>query len=808
MSIVASVAVEKTSLHFDRLFDYIVPENLSADVKEGCFVSVPFGQGNKIRQGMVIEIKNCEPNKRYKKLLSLLGKGPVLSHDLLNVVKYLRSTCFCTWYEAIRTVLPSGLFFRINECWNFNFIEGLDYSQDEIDVILRLKKLSDLKSINKAIEKFINEGNAKTIQSLKKKGVLFQFGDSRRKICDKRISMVRALNSQSFDGKLTAKQNKLLNFIEESGSVSVKEACYICGVTEIVLKNLLKYGLVEIFERETYRNPYKNVKITKSVDDILLTKKQQEAANGLIGLMDSNKACVSLLRGVTGSGKTQVFLKLIKHTLDKGKHCILMVPEISLTPQILSFFQSLFGDNVAVFHSAISMAEQLDEYKRISRGEANVVIGTRSAVFAPCKNLGLIIMDEEGEHTYKSSDLNPRYHARDVAKYRCFKSSSMLLLASATPSIETQYYAKIGKYHEFVLDQRYGNAKLPEVMIVDLKKAQTSQVAGVSEMLAEELLKNIENGEQSILLLNRRGYNSSAVCIDCGWVAHCPNCTAPMTYHKANDSLMCHYCGHIQGKIENCPICGQDHILYQGHGTQKIEEELKRTFFKARVLRLDADSTFTRKVLEDKIKSFENGEYDILIGTQIVAKGLNFPNVTLVGVLFLDSMLYGADFRCHEQLFSLLTQVVGRSGRGDKVGRAIIQTYKPDNQTILQAAKQDYEMFYRDEILERKSFFCPPFCDLCMINFSGLEEVKVQKCAEEVVKLCKKFADENVPIRLLGIATPYFSRLNKRYRRRIIIKCHNTPNFRAWMRKVIGEALDFNLFSKIRVNIDINGDII
>ncbi len=808
--LVASVAVEKTSFSFDRLFDYLIPESLRFAVEIGCLVSVPFGKSNRIRQAMVCNIvsKKDDINKNYKSISTVLSDGSVISKNMLGVVNFLHSTCFCTWYEAIRSVLPSGLFFKISEYWNFKYKDGEIYTTEELELLERLKKFKNIQKINDYIENFISCGNINVVRSLKSKGVLFKSNSKNRKIKDKTINMVQVNNANSSEINMTNKQRKLFDFIKNAGRISVKEACYSCGVTEIVLKNLIKANLVNVCECETYRNPYKHVKKTRSVSQIILTDYQHKVMDGLIDLLNKNIALVSLLRGVTGSGKTQIFLKLIHYTLKKGKQCIFMVPEISLTPQILSFFQSFFGKEIAVVHSALSKGEQLDEYKRIRRGEARVVIGTRSAVFAPCEKLGLIIMDEEGESTYKSSDMSPRYHARDVAKYRCLKSSAMLLLASATPSIETQYFAKIGKYSEFVLNKRYNNAKLPEVLIVDLKNSPSSSISGVSMQLFNALDKNLKNSEQSILLLNRRGYNSSAICVDCGWEFKCPNCSAFMTYHSLNNSFMCHYCGYIHERIQTCPTCGNNHILYNGHGTQKIENDLAKAFSNANILRLDTDSIFNRLDLEEKIKDFEEGKYDILIGTQMVAKGLNFPNVTLVGVLSVDNMLYGADFRCHEQMFSLLTQVVGRSGRGDKEGRAIIQTYNSDNQTILQAAKQDYSAFYRDEIVEREDFFCPPFCDLCIVNFSGLDNELVMKCARKFIDECRKYATNKVPLQVLGISTPYLEKLNNRYRKRVIIKCKNGANFRSWIRPIAVKIFASSMFSKIRCNIDMNGEII
>lgn len=806
MNRIACVAVEKTTLRFDQLFDYAIPSCMEQTAQVGCRVSVSFGARGNYRQGMILKIKEQSSCDRLKQLDSVLDQKPVLSNALLNVVRYLHYTCFCTWFEAVRTVLPAGLSYCIQEGWKLTLSSSDGLSSEACEILEDLKD----KQTSKQFGAFVNSlfsAHENALCELIAKGVLTSVGQARRKVGDRRIGMVRLTDPQANPGKLTVKQKKVYDFLLETQTAAAKEACYFCGVSMNVIHNLVKRNIVTVYEREVYRNPYANQSPQRSPEEFILTPQQQNVCNGLLSLLQMKQPSVALLRGVTGSGKTSIFVKLIEYNLNIGKQCILLVPEISLTSQMISFFQSLFGDKIAVLHSGLSVGEQLDEYKRVAKGEAQIVIGTRSAVFAPFDNIGLIIMDEEGERTYKSSDLSPRYHARDVAKYRCGQSNALLLLASATPCIESQYYAQIGKYQYFELTERYGEAHLPETFIVDLRSAASSQISGVSQPLAEELLQNLDRGEQSILFLNRRGYHSSLVCADCGWVSQCPHCSAAMTYHHVNHSLMCHYCGHIQSPNSKCPVCGGKHIIYHGHGTQKIEEELKKTFPSAKVLRMDADTTFHRAAMETIVQDFTQSKYDILIGTQIVAKGFNFPNVTLVGVLLADGMLYGADFRCHEQFFSLLTQVVGRSGRSTKPGRAIIQTYHPDHATLLQAANQDYMRFYHDEIRERKSFLCPPFCDLCIINFSGVLEEQVNRCAVRFMEICRKKAIPSIPLQVLGISTPFLYKASNRYRRRIIIKCRNTPDLRNWVSSVAMQAYSEKCFSRVRISIDINGEI-
>ncbi len=750
---IAAVAIEKTTLHFDRLFDYLIPEELENKVYPGIRVVVPFGSSNSKRQGMILSVfEDKEDCDKLKSISELLDEKPILSKKQLELVDYLKQSCFCTYFEAIRAIIPPGLSFKVNEK-----------------------------------------------------------GELKRKVGDKTVRMVCVSdNLTEAPANLSKKQKKVYDLLKEVGAASVKEVCYFAAVTEVVIKNLLKSGIISSYEREVYRDPYKETAENKCVEDICLTDSQNKVLLELLAQSRLKKPGVALLHGVTGSGKTQIFIKLIEHTLACKKQAILLVPEISLTPQMVSKFKSLFGDKTAVFHSALTMGEKLDEYKRVERGQAQIVIGTRSAVFAPCPNLGIIIMDEEGEPSYKSSELSPRYHAGDVARFRCNKEGAILLLASATPSVESRYFAQKGIYKYFTLTERYLGNALPKVSLIDQKYAPSSDVPGITQQLSEELHDNLHRNEQSILLLNRRGYHSTAVCIDCGNAIECPHCSAALTYHQANGSLMCHYCGYYSDLPQKCPVCGQDRFLYSGYGTQRVEESLKKAFPDAKILRMDADTTFTRERLESSISDFAKGKYDIMIGTQLVAKGLNFPKVTLVGVLSCDALLYGADFRCHERLFSLLTQVVGRGGRGELPGRAIIQTYHADHALLLQAANQDYEAFYKNEIVERQQFFCPPFCDLCIITFKGVNECKTEKSAKLFFKLLKEEAEglyENIPMKALGVSSPYIVRLHNQYRRRIIIKCRNRPSFRAFIYKVYHKAMKYKEFSGIRISIDINGEI-
>ena len=817
-----SVAVEKTVFYFDKLYIYRVDETLVSKIKVGCFVAIPFGKSNVLKQAIVVKFFQKVKTEFNSKLAQgveikfidrVLSTEPLINSELLKIVEFLHETCFCTWFSAFKAVLPSGLFFKKQVLWNFNFVSGSCLSEPENDLakfLQNFKEKSNRTDLSKKISELFLDKSVKNVAVLlKNKGLIFKTEQFKRKVCLKHYEHVIVTNSNFSNLSLTKKQALLFNFIKEFGPVNVKEACYKCGVSSFVLKKLKLMNLIEFCSSTEGSNIFcNNKKQKKSGMSVFLTTEQKNVFDGLKKLLESKKSCTALLRGVTGSGKTQIFLKLIDFVIKNGRQVILLVPEIVLTSQVVNFFYDSFGNEIAVLNSSLTPVQQLIEFEKISKGVAKLVIGTRSAVFAPCKNLGLIIMDEEGVLTYKNNENGPLYHARDVAKFRCLNSKALLLLASATPSIETQYCAKTGHYVEFVLNKRFGKAVLPKVFIVDLKKSAQSPIEGVSLPFYVELVKNLNEKEQSIVLLNRRGHSSSVTCSVCGFKVNCPNCSAFLTYHSVNKSLICHYCGYICSRVNVCKNCSSSKLLYFGQGTQKIEDDFCKHFSDVRILRLDSDSTFSRVDLVKKIENFAQGNYDILIGTQIVAKGLNFLNVTLVGVIAIDNMLYSSDFRSCEQMFSLLTQVVGRSGRGEKAGRAFIQTYNPENATILKAASQNYESFYQDEILMRKQFLCPPFCDLCVVHFSGFNQKRTLQCAKNFILECRRLASFNVPIKVLGISTPFIEKLNRRYRNRVIIKCKNGVNFRGWIRKVALKVFSLKSYSGVRVNIDMNGEIL
>ncbi len=803
-TLIAGVAVEGTVYHFDKIFDYAVKAQDSSAVKPGCRVNVPFAKGNRSRQGMVMYVKEGN-NTGLKYISSLLDTEPVLSKEMLSLADYMHRHYYCTLFEAVKAMLPAGLFFNITTVYSaVSSADASLLSDEDARIYECLLKAKEPVRREQLMRSF-GLNDFAPFERLVKKGFFVKSDDAYRRVGDKSVKMLRLCeNTQEFSCNLTEKQQAVCELIRDAGEVSVKEVCYFTGVTQAVVDAVVRKGIAEYFDAEVFRIP-ETAQYTKREFPVL-SEEQQKAFDGLCEKHRENKPSVSLLYGVTGSGKTSVFLSLIKKVVDDGKGVIVMVPEIALTPQLVNQFKGLFGEDVAIFHSGLSLGERLDEFKRVQKGLAKIAVGTRSAVFAPFENLGLIIMDEEQEHTYKSEN-KPRFHARDIAKFRCNHNNCMLLLSSATPDVESYYYANSGRYSLFTLKNRFGSAELPKVLTVDMnEEAAAGNTTGISSVLLQAIEDNLNNGKQSILLLNRRGYNTFAVCRSCKEALACPNCSISLTYHQANHRLMCHYCGYSQTISEECPNCHEKHIQFCGTGTQRAEETLAQMFPEARILRMDADAVMHKNAHEKLLSSFARGEYDILVGTQMVAKGLDFPNVTLVGVLSADQMLYSDDYRSFERAFSMLTQVVGRSGRGEVSGRAIIQTYTPENPIIELSSKQSYDEFYNDEIEIRRAMMYPPFADLLLVGFLGENKAKTITCSNAFItrlkELCKdEFSD--VPIRALGPSPALVSKVNNKYRYKIIIKSRNCPRLRELMSELLREFGKDKAFQDVTVYVDL-----
>ena len=803
--LIAGIAVDNTTYSFDRLFSYKVPKHLS-NVKVGQRVLVPFGRGDRFRQGMILSLTYSE-EENLKEISSILDDKPIFTQEMIDTVNFIHDRYFCTYYDSVKVMLPVGINYNISTFYtavkvNDDVLNSLtDYEREIYDYLL-----SENKPVKKETILDVFSKGEKSLNKLYRQGVVNREDDAFRKTKDATVKMVSLCDYVDInDYKLTPKQQKVAELLTVVDKVSVKEVCYYTGYTQSVTDSLVKKKIARYFTDEVMRIPYTVSDVKK--DEVVLSPSQQSAFDNLYSKYCDDKASVSLLYGVTGSGKTSVFMKLIEKCFNDNKGTILMVPEIALTPQLIKIFTSRFGDNVAVFHSGLSIGERLDEYKRVSRGDAKIVLGTRSAIFAPLKNIGLIVMDEEQESSYKSEQ-TPRYNARDIAKFRCYKHNALLLLSSATPSVESFYMAEKGIYNLVKLTERYGKATLPQVSVVDMNEEQMKgNFSNYSITLKELLSSNLIHKKQSIILLNRRGYNTFLSCRSCGQVVTCPNCSISMTYHSANNRMMCHYCGHSVPYTDECPDCHQHTLKFSGAGTQKAEQELVDMFPSARVLRMDADAIMTKSSYETKLTAFANGEYDILIGTQMVAKGLDFPNVTLVGVINADQMLYSDDYRSYERAFSLLTQVVGRSGRGDSKGVAVIQTSTPENYVIGLSAKQDYDTFYKVEIGVRKALLYPPFSDICLIGYQGIIEGATIKCANAfqnalINKIKTNYS--SMPLRVLGPSQAYVYKVNNKYRYKTIIKCRNSKDFRSVIKETLLEFSKNKEFKNIGITVDIN----
>ena len=676
-----------------------------------------------------------------------------------------------------------------------------------------LESLEDKAILTELLKNYIAENGRLCVDELLDAGALTSENTFKQAVGDATVRMIRLsydflCNPTAF--RLTPKQERAADFLQEWGTASVKEAAYMCGFTESVFKRLVANGAAEEYDMELLRGVDDGSEERINPDSTVLSEEQQSVHDEVFKAVSEKNAGVFLLHGVTGSGKTSVFEKLIHNTVRLGRRAMLLIPEIGLTPQVLKRFRALFGERVAVIHSGLSLGQRLDEYKRIKRGDADIIIGTRSAVFAPADNIGLIIIDEEGERSYKS-DSSPRYHAHDVAKQRCAYHGATLLLASATPSIESYYLAERGVYKLLEMKNRYNSASLPDVSIVDMNLERISgNPTEFSQQLIDEVNSNLKRGEQSILLLNRRGFHTIISCVDCYQPIYCPNCSVPLTYHRKNGKLMCHYCGFAQEPATVCPACGSNRLKSMGFGTQRLEEELKMFFPAARILRMDADTTFSRYSYEKGFSEFKNGEYDIMVGTQMIGKGLDFPNVTLVGVLSIDKALYAGDFRSYERTFSLITQVVGRGGRGERKGRAVLQTFMPDHYIMNLAAAQDFKGFYNEEIAIRRALIFPPLCDMCILCFAGTDEEEVRGGAAAVIQLMNTKLSQlqpKTPVRVLGPVRASYGRLNGKFRWRIIIKMKNTAEMRGFISSLLTEGAKLKEMKKIAFYADINGDV-
>lgn len=739
---VAKVAVSAATYWIDKPYDYLIPEEYEEIACPGMRVMVPFSSGNRRSEGVILAVADKSDYPNLKPIQSFPDDKPVLTENQLHLAYFMRERFFCTVFDALKAMLPVGMWFD-------------------------------------------SEGN--------------------RRVKDKTVEMVR-LAIAAEDAAVIAdnkkhrspQQKNLIELLCSFGALPSREMLSFTGAGRQSLKALVKQGIIELYQREAYRRP--ELYSDETVPLPVLNSVQQKAFEGLKELSCSGKAGAALLFGVTGSGKTSVYIHLISTQLERGCGAILLVPEISLTPQMISVFSSHFGNRIAVLHSSLSSGERYDEWKRIKSGEAKLVIGTRSAVFAPVDRLGLIIIDEEQEESYKSEN-SPRYNARDVAKFLCAQAGCLLVLGSATPDICSMYYAKNGRYAYFELPERYNDMQLPKVSIVDMKRElRHGNNSELSLLLKDEIQKNIDCGEQSIVFINRRGTAKLISCQDCGYTYRCRNCSANLTYHSAKKRLICHYCGYSQWLDEACPSCGGT-LRFTGAGTQAVEEELHELFPDAAVLRMDTDTVAPAGSHEELFDRFRRENIPIMVGTQMVTKGLNFENVTLVGVISADQALYTGDFRASERAFSIITQVIGRSGRGSKPGRAVIQTYTPDNETINQAAQQNYPDFYKSEISMRSLQNSPPFSELLSVTCSGQNEELVVRCTRYI----KKYLDSvnaGTDMKIMGPVALPIVKVNNRYRYRVNICCENAGKLRNHISYIVSECSTDKRFRGVSVYAD------
>lgn len=716
---VAKIAVSAATYWIDKPFDYLIPEKLLGKVTVGVRVTVPFGRGNRKSEGIVLGLSDRSEYETLKAVVSVLDDAPVLTPEQIKLALWMRERFFCTVFEAVKAMLPAGLWFDAS---------GSRRANDKLCEMLSLT-----------------------------------------------VPAAEAFETAAQKRRKAPQQAQILELLCTVGRVSAKELLHFTGASRQSLKALINAGLVSSELVEVFRRP--QIKTDRLESLPVLNPAQRRAFDGLLPLLSSPEAEAALLFGVTGSGKTSVYIHLIDSVLSSGRSAILLVPEIALTPQMLRTFSGHFGDSVAVLHSSLSVGERYDEWKRVKNGSAKLVIGTRSAVFAPVNDLGLIIIDEEQESSYKSES-TPRYHARDISKYLCAKSGAMLLLGSATPDIESRYAAETGKYKLFMLGERYNDMSLPSVSVVDMKRELRRGNGGnISLELCNEIAANLEKNEQSILFINRRGANKLISCGECGYVYKCPRCSVSLTYHSSNRRLMCHYCGYSRFPDAQCPECGGI-LSYIGAGTQLIEEELKQLFPGTDILRMDTDTVHEAGSHDALFDKFRDEKIPVMVGTQMVTKGLNFENVTLIGVLSADQSLYCGDYRSAERTFSLITQVVGRSGRGAKQGRAVIQTFTPQNEVIRQAASQDYESFYASEIELRKLQRVPPFADIISITASGLDEDTVLHCCTDIRNILLSSLRQRKDVTVYGPAPLVVVKVNNRYRYRINLSCHADADIR------------------------------
>ncbi|MDY2809400.1 MAG: primosomal protein N' [Candidatus Faecousia sp.] len=795
---VAKIAVSAANFAIDKPYSYAIPAGMA--LQPGMRVIVPFGRGNRRCEGIVLELSE-EEARGLKTVEERLDEYSVLSETMLRLAAFLRERYFCTFYDAARAMLPAGLWFRKKETFSLTGDDSwktADIRQKDALALLQLleqfggeapentlrEAIGDEERFRKAVSYLSRKKWVDARQEFSRRA-----SDKTEKMAELAVSVESAMEYAAQRPKSALMQKNVLELLCTVGRAPVKEILYYTGASMATVKRLSDLGYVNLTEEPALR--LREILPTVAATPIVLTDEQAAAFQGLSAQLDRENPGTALLYGVTGSGKTSIYLKLIQKTLDEGKSAILLVPEIALTPQLLGLVAAYFGDTTAILHSSLPMAERYDQWKRIRSGDARVVVGTRSAIFAPCRNLGLVILDEEQEHSYKSENA-PRYAAKEVAIWRGYREGALVLLGSATPTVESMYRAKNGDYALYTLKNRFNGRELPNVDIVDMgEELRDGNDTSLSYPLQAALEETFQAGKQAILFLNRRGNSRALVCVDCRESPECPRCSARLTYHSANERLMCHYCGYSRPVPNLCPHCGGP-LKRVGVGIQKVEQELHDRFPNIQVERMDADTVTAVNTHEAILDRFRTEKIPVLLGTQMVAKGLNLPNVTLVGVLDGDMSLYAGSFRAAETTFDLLTQVVGRAGRGKAEGRAILQTLVPEHPVIRLAAMQDYDGFYDLESRLRQVQSLPPFGDCCQVTFSGPEEQRVLRAAAAYrAGLCAILAGEDYQdekCTVLGPAPCPVPKINFQYRYRLTLRCRLDRKMRLLVAHLLRQA--------------------
>ncbi|WP_394583623.1 primosomal protein N' [Cytobacillus firmus] len=797
---IASVIVDVPAKQTDRAFDYKIPSHLKGVIFPGMRVVVPFGP-RKI-QGFVTGLKAESDFQQLKSILEPMDLNPVLNQELLNLGEWLTEKTLCYKISAFQAMLPAALKAKYEK--KLVMTENADRKLLPEKVCTLFQNAEEI-----TWDDAVKGGALPLLQKEASNGNIEIIYQVKERVKKKKVKQVFAAAPskeladylQNLPGNATKQKEVLEYFLQEEGSVDQKELFSLLGITSSTLKGLLQKGLLGQKDVEIYRNPFGDREFERT-EPLSLTEGQRKAIIPILNSIEDNRHETFLLYGVTGSGKTEVYLQSIQRVLEDGKEAIVLVPEISLTPQMVKRFKGRFGDQVAVMHSGLSAGEKYDEWRKIQRKEVKVVVGARSAIFAPFENLGIIIIDEEHETSYKQEE-NPRYHARDVAIKRAENHNCPVVLGSATPSLESFARAQKGVYHLLTLENRMNNQALPAVDIIDMREElREGNRSMFSRKLLEKIKDRLGKKEQIVLFLNKRGHSSFVMCRDCGYVINCPHCDISLTYHRYNQQMKCHYCGYEASVPNACPECESEHIRYFGTGTQKVEEELAKILPEAKVIRMDVDTTSRKGAHEKLLDQFQEGHADILLGTQMIAKGLDFPNITLVGVLSADTMLHLPDFRSSEKTFQLLTQVSGRAGRHELEGEVIIQTYTPEHYSIELAGEQDYDKFYDREMMVRKIHRYPPFFYISLVTVSHEELMKAVSVTEKITQYIQsKLSAESI---VLGPVASPIPRINNRYRYQCLIKYKREPELGQTLKKILDNYQQEISAGGLNVSIDLN----